>query len=298
MTSFFSSLGNTFTAMHMYTKLYSMPEFRNFTDYLNEGSLTEVLTQFFRNTIVSYLDPIVEASLNDKEYTSIFDNKTLTKTEQCKLFSGKILNKLYDTHAGDFQNLMHMDKRLAMEYVVSTFNDIKEVESVKNGRDVYTLLVNACAEKVRTFILQRIVRLQLHRVNEESVLKVIESTLKWFNEMYTYDSKLLNESLLGNKNDSSSDNSDSDGEATNNNTNKPDERNNMNKNDKMDTAPIGPLKPQFKPATPNPHPMPPAKPPTVPAKPPAAPSKPSGRPKSHIIFDDDIPIQPGKKPRK
>lgn len=227
MTSLFSFLGNGFGAMHTYSKIYSSPEFRDFTDYLNEGTPEEVTIRFFRNMFAQFLDPYVNELLQNNEFNSIFNNNQLTRKEQCKVFAGKVFTKLYDQYADEFKDHLQIDKETSLRLLISTFNDIEHLDRAQNGTDCYTLLLNfyakKCAEVVKSFYDNAFTN-----VNEDTMLSGVSSVIGTINSVYEYDSKHINEDLLDSIKDDLS-NSDSSGSDSTDENNTANSNNNQNK---------------------------------------------------------------------
>ncbi|QKF93958.1 hypothetical protein QKU48_gp0500 [Fadolivirus algeromassiliense] len=253
MTSLFSFLGNGLGAMHIYSKIYSLPEFKDFTDYINEGTPLEVTTKFFRNLLAQLLDPMVNELLVSDEFNTIFNNSNLTRQDQCKLFAGKVFNKLYDQYAEGLRNHIHIDKRIALEFIISTFDGIQHLDKAENGTDCYTLLLNYYAE-----IFAEMARSTFNdvagEVDEDNMLDYVGTVLGGFNVVYEYDSKHINEELLDDIRDDISDDSDSDSDSTDENDGDNENQiptDSSKKRGRDDTQPTQPTPPESKPA---PHP--------------------------------------------
>lgn len=240
MSQLFSFLGNYLGAAHIYSKIYSMPEFRDFTDYLNEGTSIEVLTQFFRNLFATFLDPYVNELLQSNEFNTIFNNDKLTRQEQCKLFAGKVFNKLYDQYADELKDHIQVDKRVVLEILIMTFNDIQHLDKAENGNDCYTLLLNFYANTCATFV-KSFCHNALTSVNEETLLEYTATALGAFNVVYEYDSKHINEDLLDNIRDdfTSDDDDDGDNDDGDNNDNENGNNDNNNNDDDDDDGDTG-----------------------------------------------------------
>ena len=210
MASFLSFFGNSVAFAHIYSKIYNSPEFRDFTDYLNESTPTEALKQFIRNLICNEVDPIVEKLLTDETNNLIFTNGSLTKESQAKLFLGKILSQIYDENIDMVHGFMHVDKETVIRHFVGTLNDVEHLDRATNGKDVYTLLVNFYATQITNWIKDNFTNQLFDQVNEDSVLNVVCEGLGFFNQVYEYDSNNLNLNLLNDDHNMDDDDDDDD----------------------------------------------------------------------------------------
>lgn len=227
MASFLSMFGNGLTSIHMFSKLYKLPEFREFMKIMNDNMSTDIITQFLRNLICTIMDPIVENVLMNKENNLIFLNESIDKETQVKLFVGKIFNELYGNESilPDFVQL-DMTKEELISYFILVINDVKGLENATNGRDVYTLIVNYYASTLATFIEQIMSEMLCEEKENSDLLETVNTLLKKFNEIYHYESENICEDML----DSDySYHSESDSESDSNNTSNDKKR-------KLDTA--------------------------------------------------------------
>jgi len=225
MTSLLSIFGSSLTSVHLFSKLYNLPEFKTFMQTFNDNTSTEVMRQFFRNLICRTLDPIVEDILMTKENNLIFSNKSIDKETQIKLYVGKILNELYgnETILPSFIQL-DMSKEELIRYFILTINNIKGLENANDGKDVYTLLVDYYALEMTTFLKQTVIDQLFKDIKENNLLETINVMFEIFNEIYKYESKNICEDMLDSdydeSNDSRSDSdSDSDSHHVDNTTN-------------------------------------------------------------------------------
>ncbi len=242
MTSLLSIFGSSITSIHMFSKLYNLPEFKIFMQTLNDNTSVQVMVQFFRNLICKTMDPLVENVLMKKENNLIFSNKSIDKETKVKLFVGKILNELYDdaTILPCFIQL-DMNKEDLISYFILTINDIKGLENANNGRDVYTLLVNYYALIITTFLKQTVIDQLFENIKEDNLLETINLILGQFNEIYHYESENICEDMLDSNYDESdydeSDDSDSDdSDSDSNNSNNSDNSNNSNNSNNSDDS--------------------------------------------------------------
>jgi len=115
-------------------------------------------------------------------------------------------------------------------FLVNIVNNIDNLDKVKCGKDLYTLIVDYYADKLAVLIKQYIATKLFNPYNEKEMIKYICEYLGNFNKIFEYESNNLNYNLINNNSFSSSDDSNSSDSKNN------DESDNTNKNDDSNSS--------------------------------------------------------------
>lgn len=197
MTSFLAAVGNYFSGVHIYGKLYDTPEFKEFHSNLSKQPLDEGVVRMITNFICWNLDPLVEKSITSPEMNAVFRNKSFSKGEQAKLFIGNLIKQTCASECC----FVSVNVEAAIELAFGMLSRVNGIEKITNGKDVYTLLINEFATFMGKDILPWISSVG-DRIDPEMIATYFMGLT---NSVYSYDSKNLNTRLLNRTNDSDSD---------------------------------------------------------------------------------------------
>ena len=193
MTSLLSFIGTSINATYFYSTLCNSTEFLNFMKILTDNSSPDIIKQSCKNYICLIFDPIVDEILMNNENNLIFTNTALSKDIQSKLFMGKILTQICDNNPDLFNTID--DKEVLIRYFVTLLNEIKDLDKITNGKDVYTLLVDHYATIITNFI-QNILPTIFCKMDETNIIEIINKCLQYFHKIYNYSSQNINDQLL------------------------------------------------------------------------------------------------------
>ena len=205
--SFLSFIGSNATGAHLLSQIYREPEFTRFLQNLTDKDISsETLHQFSLNFILTNLDPYVVPFLTTTENLNIFKNNNLTRVEQSKLFSGKLLDHLSNQASKldplyVFRSIFNFEflQKLLREQI-STLHRIPEIKNAESPTDVYKIIVNEFSRNINS-ILGLLVGPMDHYAQYE-FKDATCGLMSSFNSVYEYKSPVY-------KNDDNSDDSSS-----------------------------------------------------------------------------------------
>ena len=157
--SFLSFIGFNATGAQFLSQIYRRPEFTKFLDNLNEKATSaETLQQFALNFILTNLDPYVVPFLTTTENLNIFKNNSLSRAEQSKLFSRKLLDHLSNC-AHELDPLYFVRSIFNFEYLQKLLREqilglhrIPEIKKAESPTDVYKIIVNEFSRNINSIL--------------------------------------------------------------------------------------------------------------------------------------------------
>lgn len=203
MPSLLTFLGSSLNSIELYSKIYNNLSFKQFNENISSNTSSEVITQLFRNILLVNLDKYFNEIEHNSEFNIVFSssNDNLSKLEKSKLYIGKVASYFYDKYMEDLKDIIFIEKKNIIEYLIVSLNDIENLDKINNARDVYTLLLNICATKLtllfQTYFFQEI----FSDINEDETLTFIFGLMSDFNKIFNYNSKNINKNLLESYND-------------------------------------------------------------------------------------------------
>lgn len=192
MSNLLSFVSNSFGALDIYTKIYNNPEFVKFMN--NMGNTDECLKTLIKNGLHKQLDERVKNYIENKNNDSIFFNNNISRTEQTKMYIGRVMIFLYETNKESLEtNGIEINKEQLLMGAISGVNiciekGLMDCSQVRCGVDVYVRFIDVMASNIAENIFKGYTDFQNDNADiEKDIFAFAETIIGKINNIFAYE---------------------------------------------------------------------------------------------------------------